>query len=223
MPFIPVSCPSPSVWVTMAVLASLWPTRSYAQCPRWATHAAETAGAVWSGQWGTGTVTSLALAWEMSSSGFVPWNPSRKLIRITIDKLKYLQVRAGGHCLLRGGLWLSDKWCLANFLGIKNICCCIFRQKVVWGLCSSYRGARLDHGVHQWWSVLRITVWNPKMYKGKIIKLLRTIYLLIRKIVLLQIKFAMNIPTSARLTKERPMQRPMSPPILEMKDSGDIS
>jgi len=55
------------------------------------------------------------------------------------------------------------------------------------------------------------------------LKLLFTIYLLKRNAVLLQRQFAMNIPTSARLTKERPMQRPMSPPILEIKDSGDIS
>ena len=41
--------------------------------------------------------------------------------------------------------------------------------------------------------------------------------------VFLQIKFVMNIPTSARLTKERPMHRPMSPPTLEIKDSVEIS
>ena len=50
-----------------------------------------------------------------------------------------------------------------------------------------------------------------------------SIYLLIRKQVFLQIKFVINIPTSARLTKERPMHRPISPPILEIKDSVEIS
>ena len=50
-----------------------------------------------------------------------------------------------------------------------------------------------------------------------------SIYLLISKQVFLQIKFVMNIPTSARLTKERPMHRPNSPPILETKDSKEIS
>jgi len=55
------------------------------------------------------------------------------------------------------------------------------------------------------------------------LKLLWTIYLLIINAVLFQRQFTINIPTSARLTKERPMQRPISPPILEIKDSGDIS
>ena len=60
-------------------------------------------------------------------------------------------------------------------------------------------------------------------FKVELLFLKISIYLLIRKVVFLQIKFVMNIPTSARLTKERPMHRPISPPILEIKDSIEIS